>query len=64
MFGTMWRTARMANGDEVAFIANLSKSTVELRLPGAWTDVLAKEAKMPARFSLEPCGLKILRRVK
>ena len=63
-FGVMWRTARTANGDDVAFIANLSKSTVELRLPGAWTDVLANDAKMPARFVLEPCGLKICRRAK
>ena len=27
-------------------------------------DVLANEAKMPGRFSLEPCGLKIIRRAK
>ena len=61
-FGVMWRTARTAKGDEVAFIANLSKATVEICLPGAWTDVLANEEKVPARFSLEPCGLKICRR--
>ena len=61
-FGVMWRTARTAKGDEVVFIANLSRSPVEICMPGAWTDVLAQEAKMPSRFSLEPCGLKICRR--
>ena len=61
-FGVMWRTARTAAGDDVAFIANLSRTTVDICLPGAWTDVLAHEAKMPSRFSLEPCGLKICRR--
>ena len=63
-FGVMWRTARTASGDDVAFFANLSKSPVEVCIPGAWTDVLDGDSPLPRRLMLDPCGLRICRRAK
>ena len=58
-FGVIWRNARTAKGEEVVFLANLSKAPVTVNLPGRWTDVLGDGAILPRSFVLPPNGLKL-----
>ena len=52
-FGVMWRNAVTADGKDVVFLVNLSRTPVEVNLPGAWTDVLGGQGKLPRRLVLE-----------
>jgi hypothetical protein len=52
-FGVIWRNARTAGGHGVVFLANLSRRTIEVALPGDWTDVLGDGSPLPRRIVLD-----------
>jgi hypothetical protein len=60
-FGIMWRTARTSAGEDVAFIANLSRETVELSVPGCWNDVLGGGASVPSALKMKPLDLIVMK---
>ena len=60
-FGVMWRTAKTSTGEDVAFMANLSREPVELSVPGRWNDVLRDEAAVPSIVMMKPLDLIVMR---
>jgi hypothetical protein len=61
-FGVIWRTAKTAAGESVAFVANLNKHTVSIRIPkrgwlSKWRDLLNDR---PANGTVELKSLEIL----
>jgi len=60
VFGVMWRTARTAAGEDVAFVTNLSKSPATVRIPGTWREVRDGRAVSGA-VTLQPLDLLILK---
>ena len=61
-FGVMWRTARTSTGEDVAFMANLSKTPIELEIPGEWLDVLSGGARVPHGIRMEPYDIRIIKK--
>ena len=60
-YGVIWRTGRTAAGESVAFIANLRREPVALRLDGTWRELL-KECDVSGVFDLAPCEVILLKR--
>jgi hypothetical protein len=61
-FGVIWRTAETAAGEKVAFVANLNKHTVEVKIPkrgmfSKWRDLLNGR---PANGKVELKSMEIL----
>ena len=61
-FGVMWRTARTAAGEEVAFITNLSKAPVDLKVPGGWVDVFSGGGRVPPTIRMEPYDMRLMKK--
>lgn len=60
-YGVIWRTGRTAAGENVAFIANLRREPVALRLDGTWRELL-NERDVSGTFTLAPCEVVLLKR--
>ena len=61
-FGVMWRTGRTAAGEQMAFLANLSRSPAELSIPGRWTDVFGGGGAAPSKVILRPYDILLLKK--
>jgi len=59
-YGIIWRTGKTAAGENVAFIANLSRNDAALRIEGSWRELLADRDVSDA-FTLAPCEVLLIK---